>query len=98
MVAKVACEFTFFCDLQMDGLTLISENDWMLFSEDWNVMDGKGISAEIAFRNSSVKKVAGSCEEMPISEEDLSRSVDEANDDLEARRPYIKTYPEVKIF
>ncbi|OAY70810.1 Ubiquitin carboxyl-terminal hydrolase 26 [Ananas comosus] len=78
-----------------DGLTLISENDWMLFSEDWNVMDGKGISAEIAFRNSSVKKVAGSCEEMPISEEDLSRSVDEANDDLEARRPYIKTYPEL---
>ncbi|XP_026661046.1 ubiquitin carboxyl-terminal hydrolase 26 isoform X2 [Phoenix dactylifera] len=78
-----------------DGLTLIPESDWMLFCEEWNVLEGKGISAEIAFSNSTTNKLSGSCGEMPILEEDLNRSIDDGNDELESKRPFIITHPEV---
>lgn len=70
----------------------------MLFCEEWNVLEGKGISAKIAFSSGTTNKLAGSFEEMPILEEDLSRSIEDANDELEAKRPFIITHPEVKLF
>lgn len=70
----------------------------MLLCEEWNVFEGKGVSAEIAFSSSTTNKLFGSCEEMAILEEDLSRSIEDANDELEAKRPYIVTHPEVNLF
>ncbi|XP_073011586.1 ubiquitin carboxyl-terminal hydrolase 26 [Typha latifolia] len=78
-----------------DGLTLISEADWTLFSEEWNATEGKGISAEIAFSDSCKSDLSGCCKEIPILDEDLKHSVEEPTDDLESRRPYIRTYPEL---
>ncbi|KAJ0987329.1 hypothetical protein J5N97_005685 [Dioscorea zingiberensis] len=78
-----------------DGLTIIPESDWKLFCEEWNLPEAKGICAEIALTNSSSGGLSGSCKEMPISDEDLKCSIDEANDDLEARKPFIRTIPEI---
>ncbi|KAI3852486.1 hypothetical protein MKW98_009187 [Papaver atlanticum] len=72
-----------------DGLTLISENDWKFFCEDWQVANSKCVSAEIEFSNGDVKKLVVSSEEMPISEANLNPS----NDEVEPRQPTIKTYP-----
>ncbi|KAI3916826.1 hypothetical protein MKW98_001407 [Papaver atlanticum] len=72
-----------------DGLTLISENDWKFFCEDWRVANSKCVSAEIEFSNGDVKKLVGSSEEMAISEANLNPS----NDEVEPRQPIIKTYP-----
>lgn len=78
-----------------DGLTLISEVDWKFFCEEWNAQDDKGIHAEIAFKNSSITKVVGSSKEMPISVDDLLHHNEEVEDELEARRPFIRSSPEV---
>ncbi|KAF8644170.1 hypothetical protein HU200_066546 [Digitaria exilis] len=78
-----------------DGLTMIPEYDWKLFSEEWNATPDKGISAEIAFSKSSQDKLSGSSEAMPIMDGDLDQSLDDANDDLGDREPYVITDPEV---
>ncbi|TVU48110.1 hypothetical protein EJB05_07733 [Eragrostis curvula] len=78
-----------------DGLTMIPESDWKLFSEEWSATPSKGISAEIVFTKSSQDKLLGSSEALPITVEDLEQSSDDANDNLGAREPYFKTYPEV---
>ena len=88
--------FAFICDPQTDGLVLITVMDWSLFCEEWNAKEDKGISAEIVVLSSPAIKLSGSCDDMPISDEDLDHSTDEANDGLEARKLLIKTYPEVK--
>lgn len=76
-----------------DGLTLVPESDWKLFCEEWKVSNEIAIHAEVAFANSTITKISESCEEIPISV-DLNTS-DEANNALEARKPYIRTLPEV---
>ncbi|ONM54386.1 UBP26 isoform X5 [Zea mays] len=78
-----------------DGLTIIPEYDWKLFSEEWSATPGKGISAEIAFSKSSQDKLHGSSEAVPITDGNLGQSLDDTNDDLGAREPYIRTDPEV---
>ncbi|KAF9591999.1 hypothetical protein IFM89_011582 [Coptis chinensis] len=78
-----------------DGLTLITESDWKFFCQEWDGTEWDGISAQIEFRNCGTKKVIGSCEEMQISEVDLSPSNDELNNELESREPFIKTDREV---
>ncbi|CAN6229529.1 unnamed protein product [Urochloa humidicola] len=78
-----------------DGLTIIPEYDWKLFSEEWSATPGKGISAEIAFSKSSHDKLPRSSEAMPIMNGDLDQSLDDADDDLGAREPYVRTVPEV---
>ncbi|CAO2172991.1 unnamed protein product [Urochloa humidicola] len=78
-----------------DGLTIIPEYDWKLFSEEWSATPEKGISAEIAFSKSSQDKLPGSSEAMPIMNGDLDQSLDDADDDLGAREPYVRTVPEV---
>ncbi|OVA08284.1 Ubiquitin carboxyl-terminal hydrolases family 2 [Macleaya cordata] len=76
-----------------DGLTIITENDWKFFCEEWQGTDWKGLSAEIEFTSCGMSKLVGSCEEMPISDVHLIPSNDEANDEVESRQPTIKTYP-----
>ncbi|MCL7043232.1 hypothetical protein MKW94_017363 [Papaver nudicaule] len=75
------------------GLTIISENDWKLFCEDWQCNISKCVSAEIEFISGDVKKLVGSCEEMSISEGNLNPSNDGANDEVESRQSIIKTSP-----
>ncbi|CAL9125822.1 ubiquitin carboxyl-terminal hydrolase [Musa troglodytarum] len=77
-----------------DGLVLITVMDWSLFCEEWNAKEDKGISAEIVVLSSPANKLSGTCDDMPIFDEDLDHSTDEANDGLEARKLLIKTYPE----
>lgn len=81
---------------QTDGLTIISESDWKFFCEDWQCAISKCVSAEIEFSSGEVKKLAGSCEDMPISEESLHPSNDGANDEVESRQLTIKSYPMVR--
>ncbi|XP_026390990.1 ubiquitin carboxyl-terminal hydrolase 26-like isoform X1 [Papaver somniferum] len=74
-----------------DGLTLISENDWKFFCEDWQGANSKCVSAEFEFSGADAKKLIGSSEEVPISEAKLNAS----NDEVEPRQPTIKTYPTI---
>jgi len=78
-----------------DGLTIIPEYDWKLFSEEWSATPGKGISAEIAFSKDAQDKMHGSSEAMPITDGNLDQSLYGANDDFGAREPYVRTDPEV---
>ncbi|RZC74951.1 hypothetical protein C5167_050427 [Papaver somniferum] len=72
-----------------DGLTIVSENDWKFFAEDWQGANSNCVSAEIEFSISNAKKLIGFFEEGPISEEDLNPS----NDEVASRQPSLKTYP-----
>lgn len=78
-----------------DGLTIIPEYDWKLFSEEWSATPEKGISAEIAFSKSSQDKLHGSSEAVLIMDGNLEQSLDDTNDDLGTREPCIRTNPEV---
>ncbi|PAN21051.1 hypothetical protein GQ55_3G409000 [Panicum hallii var. hallii] len=78
-----------------DGLTIIPEYDWKLFSEEWSATPEKGISAEIAFSKSSQDKLPGASEATPIMDGDLDQSLDDANDDVGGREPYVRSDPEV---
>lgn len=79
-----------------DGLTLVSESDWKFFCEEWNGQECIGIRAEIVFSNVT-KKIARSCEEMPITEpkEELDVIKEETNEVLEERIFFIITDPEL---
>ncbi|KAG2554119.1 uncharacterized protein LOC120648235 [Panicum virgatum] len=77
-----------------DGLTVIPEYDWKLFSEEWSATPGKSIYAEIAFSKNIQDKLHMASEAMPIMDGKLDQSLDDANDDLRAREPYLKTDPE----
>uniref|UniRef100_A0A0D9VQL9 Ubiquitin carboxyl-terminal hydrolase 26 n=1 Tax=Leersia perrieri TaxID=77586 RepID=A0A0D9VQL9_9ORYZ len=77
-----------------DGLTMISESDWILFSEEWNVPHGKGICAEIVFKKCSQDSLKSS-EAMPILVGDQDQSLNDVSSDLGAREPYVRTDPEV---
>lgn len=76
---------------QTDGLTIVSENDWKLFCEDWCGLEARGIVAEIECVENDL---VISCDEMPLSEDHMT--VDgEPNIGIESRKPIIKTLPEV---
>ncbi|KAK6923666.1 Peptidase C19, ubiquitin carboxyl-terminal hydrolase [Dillenia turbinata] len=76
-----------------DGLTLVTENDWKSFCEEWGGSREKCISAEIEYGRCSMNGSAGSFKEVPNTVEQLSAN-DDANDELESRQPIIKTCPE----
>nr|DAD45493.1 TPA_asm: hypothetical protein HUJ06_003723 [Nelumbo nucifera] len=78
-----------------DGLTIITEDDWKFFCEEWNCTEEKGISAKIEFPNCVSNKLPGSCKDVPVLDEHLSISLDEANDEAESSLPIIKTIPEI---
>ncbi|KAI5672649.1 hypothetical protein M9H77_13013 [Catharanthus roseus] len=75
--------------LNTDVLTIITEDDWKVFCEDWGGTEANGILAEIESNN---EDLVGSSEDVPISEEHIN-VLDESNG--ETRRPVIKTSPEV---
>ncbi|XP_057955457.1 ubiquitin carboxyl-terminal hydrolase 26 isoform X2 [Malania oleifera] len=77
-----------------DGLTIITENDWKFFCEEWGGTKENGICAEIEFNTSSTNDFVGSSEELSILDEHL-RSHDEANDETESRQFVIRTFPEI---
>lgn len=88
------CLLHLFFGLQTDGLTIISENDWKCFCEEWGGIEDTGILGEIKLRNTMEKNNVGSCQEMPIT--DTEDRMDEAiNDEVEAKEPVIKSFPEV---
>lgn len=77
-----------------DGLTIISENDWKCFCEEWGGIEDRGILGEIKLRNTMEKNNVGSWQEMPIT--DTEDRMDEAiNDEVEAKEPVIKSFPEI---
>ncbi|KAI9156221.1 hypothetical protein LWI28_002457 [Acer negundo] len=77
-----------------DGLTIVTENDWKCFCEEWGGIEEKGISAIVEFGNNAGNNLAGPCEEMPICEES-SNSRDEENNEIESRQPVVRTFPEI---
>lgn len=74
-----------------DTLTIITDDDWKLFCEDWGGTAAKGITAEIDFLGNDF---VGSSEDMAISEEHMNLN-DESNVGPESRRFIIKISPEV---
>ena len=84
-----------FCyGVQTDALTVITENDWKCFCEEWGGMEGKGISAWVELSNFVGSNSDGLCDNVPRSEVQLG-SVDEDNGENESRLPQIRTSPEV---
>lgn len=73
--------------LSADGITIITENDWKLFCEDWGCPTENGISAEI---EDSVVPFP----DFPISEENTSAPHD-TNGEIELIPPVVKTSPVV---
>ncbi|XP_071730513.1 ubiquitin carboxyl-terminal hydrolase 26 [Rutidosis leptorrhynchoides] len=78
----------------VDELTIVTENDWTTFCNDWNGDVEKGIFAEIDFSISVEDSLLGTSGDMPITEENVN-SVDDPNGDTESQGPTIKTRPEV---
>ncbi|RYR05646.1 hypothetical protein Ahy_B06g085483 [Arachis hypogaea] len=76
------------------GVTVISENDWKLLCEEWGGNEAKGISAKIENIDESENVLIGSCEELPVCEDQLGSS-DKVNNETENGQFVIKTCPEV---
>ena len=62
--------------------------------EEWNLLKAKGICAEITLTNSS-SRLPESCKEMPISEEVLKHSIDEANNERGPKETFVIIIPDV---
>ncbi|XAR57648.1 Ubiquitinyl hydrolase 1 [Bertholletia excelsa] len=77
-----------------DGFTIISENDWKLFCEDWGGAEKECISAEIEVSSCMGDESMGVSSDLPISEEHMNAH-DEANGETETKQPMVKTFPEV---
>ncbi|CAJ1972174.1 unnamed protein product [Sphenostylis stenocarpa] len=78
------------------GLTIVSENDWKCFCEEWSGIETKGISARIEKVNDLENALNGSCKEMPICEDKLD-TWDNVNNESYIgvnEQLVIKTYPE----
>eukprot|EP00257_Ricinus_communis_P017048 XP_015575390.1 ubiquitin carboxyl-terminal hydrolase 26 isoform X3 [Ricinus communis] len=77
-----------------DGLTIITDEDWNNFCEEWGGNKEKGISAVIEPINVVENTLSGFSEVTAASEEQLNRQ-DEVNDETEGRQPIIRTCPEI---
>ncbi|CAL1362439.1 unnamed protein product [Linum trigynum] len=77
-----------------DRLTIIPENDWFSFCEEWGCDMDKGISAVFEGNNSEECNVPGSSDNIPITDEHLNAQ-DEADNGTETKPPVIKTFPEI---
>ncbi|KAK9104970.1 hypothetical protein Scep_021814 [Stephania cephalantha] len=78
---------------QMDGLTIIMENDWKLFCKEWKGNEWRGISCEIELANEPKSGSIGGSEEQPITEACINSSNDLAIDELESIKLIVKTIP-----
>ncbi|KAL5190121.1 Ubiquitin carboxyl-terminal hydrolase 26 [Glycine soja] len=76
------------------GLTIVSENDWKCFCEEWGGIETKGISATIDHVNDSENVLTGSSEEMQVCKDQLS-TADKMNFENGTGQNLIKTCPEV---
>ncbi|XP_020226068.1 ubiquitin carboxyl-terminal hydrolase 26 isoform X2 [Cajanus cajan] len=76
------------------GLTIVTENDWKCFCEEWGGIETKGISATIDNVNDSENVLTGSSEEMLICKDQLG-TVDKMNNENGSGQILIKTCPEV---
>ncbi|CAN4123360.1 unnamed protein product [Withania somnifera] len=74
-----------------DTLTIITDNDWKSFCEDWGGTVAKGVTAEIDCLGNDA---LGSSEDMAISGEHMNLN-DDANVGPKTRSPIIKISPEV---
>ncbi|KAG2699923.1 hypothetical protein I3760_07G211200 [Carya illinoinensis] len=90
---ELVCKRGTICQ-KTDGLTIITENDWKCFCEEWGGEEDKGIAAIIEYSYNAENTLAGSSEEMPVCEEHLTLH-DEVNGENESRRPVIRTCPEI---
>ncbi|XP_047161205.1 ubiquitin carboxyl-terminal hydrolase 26-like isoform X2 [Vigna umbellata] len=81
----------------VDGLTIISENDWKCFCQEWSGIETKGISARIENVNDLEDALNGSCKDMPICENQLDPldKVNNGSGNGVNRQLVIKTSPEV---
>ncbi|KAB1996150.1 hypothetical protein ES319_D13G211800v1 [Gossypium barbadense] len=75
-----------------DRLTIITENDWKCFCEEWGGTEENGISAIIELCSSN--DLAECCGGMPMCEQPLDLQ-NEVNNENESRQPVIRTCPEV---
>lgn len=75
-------------------MTIISENDWKCFCEEWGGIETKGLSATIDNINDSENVLTGSSEEMQICEDQLGTG-DKVNNENGTGQFLIKTCPEV---
>ncbi|TKY74650.1 Ubiquitin carboxyl-terminal hydrolase 26 [Spatholobus suberectus] len=76
------------------GLTIVSENDWKCFCEEWGGIETKGISGTIDHVNDSENVLTGSSEEMLICKDQLG-TADKMNYENGTGQILIKTCPEV---
>uniref|UniRef100_A0A6N2MAB7 DUSP domain-containing protein n=1 Tax=Salix viminalis TaxID=40686 RepID=A0A6N2MAB7_SALVM len=77
-----------------DALTIITENDWNSFCEEWGGNKEKGIMATIESSDVAENNLGGSQEDVFISKDNPS-SQDEVNNDPEIRQPLIRISPEI---
>ncbi|KAJ6730494.1 UBIQUITINYL HYDROLASE 1-RELATED [Salix viminalis] len=77
-----------------DALTIITENDWISFCEEWGGNKEKGIMAIIESSDVAESNLGGCGEDMPRCKDHPS-SQDEASNDPEIRQPVIRTTPEI---
>lgn len=75
-------------------MTIITDNDWKSFCEDWGGTEAKGIKAEI---DCLANDFLGSSEDMAVSEEHMNLN-EESYVGPESRRFIIKISPEVNSF
>lgn len=80
--------------LQVDELTIITQDDWTAFCKDWNGIEENGVVAEIDYSNSVEDSLLGTAEDMLITVESVN-PLDDANSDTESQGPTIKCIPEV---
>ncbi|KAK7384819.1 hypothetical protein VNO78_30522 [Psophocarpus tetragonolobus] len=78
----------------VSGLTIISENDWKCFCEEWGAIETKGISARIENVNDLENALTGSYKEMPICN-DQRYTCNKVNNEIGNGQLVIKTSPEV---
>ncbi|KAG5555021.1 hypothetical protein RHGRI_012533 [Rhododendron griersonianum] len=81
-------------ELSTDGLTIVTENDWKLFCEDWGGTEEEGISVEIDVSNCSGDDSSRVSAEIPISGEHMTDH-DRENGEAESKKLRVKTCPEV---
>nr|KYP34246.1 Ubiquitin carboxyl-terminal hydrolase 26 [Cajanus cajan] len=78
----------------VSSFTIISEDDWKCFCEEWGGIETKGISAIIENINYLKNSLTGSCKEMPICEDQLNTWA-KVNNENGNGQFVIKTCPEV---
>ncbi|XP_073139979.1 ubiquitin carboxyl-terminal hydrolase 26 isoform X2 [Henckelia pumila] len=74
-----------------DGLTIIAEDDWRLFCEDWDGTESKGISATIEIDSDVKDDNIGTCIDTSIPEEHINDGISNGS----SRRLLVETSPQV---